>query len=140
MTVSAQSDLIEHIECLPQLPMIAHKIQSMAEAPNVSAEHVGTALRHDPAIASKVLRVANSPFYGVRGKVTQVTRAVVILGARAIRNLVLGICARNSLLPASRQTDEHLKLWSHSIAVAAVCDLIARRINFSPPEEAFRGE
>ena len=95
------------------------------------------ALRHDPAIASRILRVANSPFYGAAHKVTQISRAVVLLGGRAIRNVVLGLCARNSLVPSTRQAAEHIALWTHSVAAAVACDLITRRIRFSPPEETF---
>ncbi len=78
-----ETNFIKKIESLPPLPTIAHRIQSLTDAPNVSAEHVAKALRHDPAIASRILRVANSPFYGTAHKVTQISRAVVLLGTRA---------------------------------------------------------
>ncbi len=137
MTVTAETDFIKKIESLPPLPSIAHRIQSLTDAPNVSAEHVAKALRHDPAIASRILRVANSPFYGAAHKVTQISRAVVLLGTRAIRNVVLGLCARDSLVPSTGQAAGHVALWIHSVATAVVCDLITRRIRFSPPEETF---
>ncbi len=137
MTVTTETEFIKKIEGLPPLPTIAHRIQSLTDASNVSAEHVAKALRHDPAIASRILRVANSPFYGAAHKVTQISRAVVLLGTRAIRNVVLGLCARNSLVPSAKQAAEHIALWTHSVAVAVVCDLITQRIRFSTPEETF---
>ncbi len=137
VTVTTETEFIKKIESLPPLPAIARNIQSLTSAPNVSAEHIAKMLRRDPAIASRVLRVANSPFYGATHKVTQISRAVVLLGSRAIRNLVLGLCARNSLVPSTGQAPEHAALWRHSIAAAAACDLIARRVGFGVPEEVF---
>jgi putative nucleotidyltransferase with HDIG domain len=61
----------------------------------------------------------------------------VLLGTRAVRNVVLGLCARNSLAPSTKQAAEHIALWTHSIATAVACDLITQRIRFSPPEETF---
>ncbi len=143
MPLTTETEFIKKIESLPPLPTIVHRIQSLlrraslTEAPDVSAEHVAEALRHDPAIASRILRVANSPFYGSAHKVTQISRAVVLLGTLAIRNVVLGLCTRNSLVPSAKQTADHIALWTHSVASALVCDLITRRIHFSPPEETF---
>ncbi len=137
MTATAQTEFIRRIESLPPLPVIARNIQALTSAPNVSAEHVAKALRHDPAIASRILRVANSSFYGVAHEVTQISRAVVLLGSRAIRNLVLGLCARNLLVSSTGKVPKHIALWGHSVATAAVCDVVARRVSFSTPEEAF---
>ncbi len=137
MTVAVESNLIKRIESLPPLPMIAQKIESLTTSPNVSATQVGKALRQDPAIASRVLRVANSPFYGAAQKVTQISRAVVILGGRAVRNVVLGLCAKNSLVPSKNQDPEHVALWAHSVAAAVVCEQIARQCGVGAPEEAF---
>jgi HD-like signal output (HDOD) protein len=137
MTVTSETEFINKIESLPPLPTIAHRIQALTVASNVSAGHVAKALRHDPAIASRILRVANSSFYGSAHKVTQISRAVVLLGTLAIRNVVLGLCTRNSLVPSGKQAADHTALWTHSVAAAVVCDLITRRARFGPPEEAF---
>ncbi len=137
MTSMTATEFVHKIESLPPLPAIALNIQSIANAPNASAIDVGKALRCEPAIASRILRVANSSFYGGNQKVTQISRAVVMLGSRAIRNLVLGLCMRNTLAPSAENVGHHATLWRHSIAVAAVCDRIGRRLGFKPPEEAF---
>ena len=73
-----------------------HRILLVSEAPDSSADDVARVLSEDPAIAAKILRVANSPFYGMSREVTQISRAVVMLGSIAVRNLVLGICAAMS--------------------------------------------
>jgi putative nucleotidyltransferase with HDIG domain len=128
--------LVEQIETLPPLAPIASRILAVTDSPNSSASDVARVLCEDPAIVAKILRVANSPFYGVTGRISEVSRAVVILGAVAIRNLVVGLCAQDSLSTAGADCGAHHLLWRHSIAVAAASDLIATRVDYDPPEEA----
>ncbi len=130
---------IDQIDALPPLPAIVEQILEVSESPNWSAIDLAKVLSGDQAVAAKVLRVANSPFYGARGNVTEVSRAVVRLGSVAVRNLVIGIRARDALPSSSAHEREHALLWRHSIVAAASCDLIARRIGFQRPEEAFVG-
>ena len=137
MTILSQEKFIEQIESLPPLPAIVHRILTVSEAPNSSADDVARVLSEDPAIAAKILRVANSPFYEMSREVTQVSRAVVMLGSIAVRNLVLGICARDSMPHPAGHIPEHATLWRHSIAVGAASELIAREVGLRPPEEAF---
>jgi putative nucleotidyltransferase with HDIG domain len=94
-------------------------------------------LSEDQAIAAKVLRVANSSFFGTGRSVTQVSRAVMMLGVVGVRNLVLGIAARDSLAKVAMRDVDHAAIWRHSIAVGSACELIARLIGYRPPEEAF---
>jgi putative nucleotidyltransferase with HDIG domain len=137
MTVQAEVAFVDHIECLPPLPTIVHHLLSVTQSPDSSAQHVARALSRDPGVAAKVLRVANSPFYGASREITQVSRAVVMLGARGVRSLVLGICAREAMMTVAQQTPEHARLWHHAIASAAAGELLARQIGFQPAEEAF---
>ena len=137
MTVVGKTELVEQIESLPPLPTIVHEVLSVTGCADSSADDVARVLSRDPAIAAKILRVANSPFYGVAREITQISRAVVMLGSIAVRNLVMGICARDTLASAVRDVPEHSTLWRHSTAVASGCELIARQAGFKPAEEAF---
>lgn len=128
--------LVEQIETLPPLAPIANRVMAVTDSPHSSATDVARVLCEDPAIVAKILRVANSPFYGSSRRITEVSRAVVILGAVATRNLVVGLCAQESLLTAGADCDTHRQLWRHSVAVAAASDLIAARVGHDPPEEA----
>jgi len=137
MTLSAQKTFIDQVQSLPPLPAVVHRILEVTNSPDSSAEDVSEALSGDQAIAAKILRVANSPFYGLGRQISQLSRAVVLLGTRAVRNMVLGICARDTLTRGADQSPEHAAIWQHSIAVAAASDLIARKAGLKVPEEAF---
>ena len=139
MTILSKAAFVKQIESLPPLPSIAHRVLEVTGSPASSAQDLANVLRGDPIIAAKILRVANSPFYRANQRITQLTRAVTRLGITAIRNLVLGICAQKTLTQNTFQRVEHEALWYHAIAVAAACELIARRIRFDPAEEAFVG-
>lgn len=137
MTTATKTKFIDQIESLPPLPTIVQRILAVTESPDSSADDVAKVLSGDPAVAAKVLRVANSPFYGMSRQVTQVSRAVVMLGSVAVRNLVLGICARDALASPGSHVPEHATLWRHSIAVGSASELIARELGLKPSEEAF---
>ena len=137
MTTATKTKFTDQIESLPPLPTIVQRILAVTESPDSSADDVAKVLSGDPAIAAKILRVANSPFYGMSRQVTQVSRAVVMLGSVAVRNLVLGICARDAFPSPVPHAPEHAILWRHSIGVGSASDLIARELGLKPSEEAF---
>jgi len=134
--LATEATFLDHIQRLPPLPLVAQRILAVTAATNASAQDVARILSQDPTIAARVLRVANSPFYGVSREITQVSRAVVLLGARAVRSLVVAICARQALGETGAISPEHTTAWNHAIAAAAACELIAKQIGFDPSEEA----
>jgi putative nucleotidyltransferase with HDIG domain len=140
MTVAtAQPTFIEQIENLPPVAAIMKHIVAATSSSTASVDDVARVLSSDPGIAAKILRIANSPFYGSGRRITQISRAVVMLGSVAIRNLVTAICACDALSASAGRTREYNILWQHSIAAGAACDLIARRVGYRPPEEASLG-
>ncbi len=139
MTVLEQTSFLDQIDSIPPLHAVAQRVLAVTESRDSSADDVARVLREDPMIAAKILRVANSPFYGARGQITQLSRAVTRLGTAAVRNLVLGICARNTFSANPMRMGEHEALWHHSLAVASACELIAAHLRCQSPEEAFVG-
>jgi HD-like signal output (HDOD) protein len=99
------------------LPEVVANINRMAEDPNVNAEQVAGLILRDPALTSKVLRIINSSFYGLRQEIRSVQHAVAYLGIHQVRNLV--IC---SALIESFRFDHGVvdprSVWEHSLACA----------------------
>lgn len=137
MTVAHEPNLLDQIERLPPLPAIVRRVLSVTESPTSTADDVAKVLGEDQTIAAKLLRVANSSFYGSSRQVTQISRAVMMMGLVGVRNLVLGIAARDAITAGAPPTPEHTTLWRHSIAAAAAAELIARPVKYRPAEEAF---
>jgi len=115
----------------------ANRIVSACEDDAIGADSIANIILEDPAVAARILRIANSPFYGAAGLITQVSRAVVRLGTIAVRKLVIGMCASDALGCSTEPDSNHGILWRHSIASAVAAEAIATRIGFQPTEEAF---
>jgi putative nucleotidyltransferase with HDIG domain len=137
MMVASQAVLLHQIQSLPPLPAVVHRTLSVADSSRASVEDVARVLSEDQAIAARILRIANSSFYGAERRITQVSRAVVMLGRTGIRSLVLGIAARDAFRTPTAQVPEHGTLWKHAFATAASAELIARHVGYKPIEEAF---
>jgi putative nucleotidyltransferase with HDIG domain len=136
MTVVTSIRFIDELEALPPLPSVAQEVLAIAESPKTTVNDIAQAVSRDPAIAAKVLRVVNSPFYGMTRNVTQMSRAVSLLGSIAVRNLIIGLCVRDTLASSASNLPEHEAISKHSIAVGSMCELIARHIGYKPAEEA----
>lgn len=83
------NQIIEHVSELSTLPEVTQKILSLTEDPSSSARDLNEVLKHDIALSAKLLRVVNSAFYGLPGRVADLDRAIVLLGFQAVRNLAV---------------------------------------------------
>lgn len=128
-----QQDLKEKIKKavndLPPMPAVILKIQQLLFDPNSTAQQVADFIEADQAIAAKVLKMANSSYYGMSGKVSSVHHAAVILGFKTLGELctIAGFSdlMGNKLPGYGYHSDE---LWKHSLAVAGAARIIAEKI------------
>lgn len=126
---------------LPTLPDVAMKIQRQIDDPNVSADAIVQTLQLDPALAAQLIRAANSALYSGKPPVEKVRDAVMRLGFKQTRNLVLTI-AMNKLFVANNPVIAvRLKqVWERSREVAAYCHLLAlRRPGLNPDQAMLNG-
>jgi putative nucleotidyltransferase with HDIG domain len=129
---------------LPPLPKVVHRIMQTVNDPNTSAEDLNRLISLDQGLASRILRIVNSAYYGFPKRISTVTNAVVILGFNTVRNLVLGVSAFAMLppkAPGAIGLDRTL-FWEHCVAVAVGSSIIARKRRLKTRaaiEEAFLG-
>ena len=120
--------LLHSVVDLPSLSEVAVRVARMADDPDVSADSVGRVVATDQALTARVLRMANSAYYGVARRVSTVPEAVMILGLRTIRTLTMAA----SIYPmVSRGLPGYAlgrgDLWRHSIGAALCAQALARR-------------
>lgn len=130
--------MVDRMGDLPTLPNVLLTINKLLTNPRTSAYEVGNAITNDQVIASKVLKLVNSAFYGFPGKVNTITHAIVILGFSTIKNIVL----TTSILGAfdtKRKVGNFdlMAFWRHSVATGSLARLIARETGYRGHEEAF---
>ena len=122
---------------LPPLPEATRRLLAVMRDEEASAQDVAKVLSSDQALAGKVLKLANSSFYGVPNEVTTISRAVVIMGFTGIRNMALGFGSTTALKNLDSGLD-FSTFWSHAMANAAAMQVLAPHVNRRiDPEEAF---
>ena len=85
MTTTEPNDLITEVTQLPVQPGAAMRLLWMLEDPRTSAADLGRLIESDPALSTQVIRLANTAFYGLSGKVSSAWRAVTVLGLATVR-------------------------------------------------------
>ena len=119
---------------LEQLPHLAWKIMEISENPESSLAELERVVRNDPATASKILKIANSSFYGLQREVSDLPRAILILGLKTIRDLVIA----SAVLNLFRSPDPvSIRIWEHSVATAIGARLIGLEFEHAQVDEAF---
>ena len=109
---------------LPSMPAVALQVLELCQDDEVSIGKVAKVLVRDPALASKVLRVANSPYYGVRSQVTTIERAITILGINATLSLALSFSLVKGLRASGTSGFDYRIYWRNSAIAATAARVI----------------
>ncbi len=129
---------LEAIKDLPTLPDVVAKVNRLVNSEHASASDINAVIRRDLALSGKVLRLVNSSFYGFPRRINSITRAVVILGFRTVRNLTLSAFVFSAFRKGMQGFDARA-FWTHSIGVAVTSAAAAEELGFSTRgrEDAF---
>ena len=92
MSMITIEDLKGLVQEIPPLPAAATRLLEMCRDPEISSSEIVEVISRDPALTMKVLRLSNSPFYGLPRQVNSLSDAVVYLGSDALVNFVLAGC------------------------------------------------
>jgi len=130
---------LENITSIPTLPTVIERITRLLQNPKTSAEEIGKAITTDQALATKVLKLVNSAFYGFPGKISTITHAIVILGFSTIKNIVLTTSIFDAFHKKGDESPEFdlEEFWKHSIACGAAAQSIAKYLGSNNKEECF---
>lgn len=124
------------LDSLPTLPIVALRIGEVVHSKNVSVNQVAEILRSDPATSAKLLRLVNSPYFGIPGGVADVARAIPFVGFNTLYQLVLSISVLDTLKGKDGVVDVRA-MWMHSLIVAAGARELATELRFSDPGVCF---
>jgi HD-like signal output (HDOD) protein len=120
--------ILSNLSGLPSMPQIVFKAHEIMEDPNSSTSKVAELIETDQAIAAKVLKMANSAYYGMSGKVSSIQHAAVVLGERALGELIT-LAGTSNLLGSKLYgyAMDSGELWRHSMTVAFGSKIMAQR-------------
>ncbi|HSR49830.1 MAG TPA: HDOD domain-containing protein, partial [Acidobacteriota bacterium] len=117
---------LEGINNLDPLPVTVQKlIVSLSGDEDVSFKELGGLIEYDPAVASNILRVANSAFYAGRRRIEDPKDAVVRLGTATLLDIVLGSYLKELTVSAPLYDLSEDELWLH----AAVCSIAVKQVS-----------
>lgn len=121
---------------LPSLPTVVVELLNSFDAPDIDTTRLAKKIALDQSLVAKTLRIANSPFYGLAGRITSINDAIVVLGFRAVRSLVTATAIAGTFARLAGSGFDHTVFWRHSTRVAIAARIIARRADCNP-ESAF---
>jgi putative nucleotidyltransferase with HDIG domain len=127
-------ELIVRNTALVSLPEICFQVQELAESPIASANDIGAVIGTDPSLSARLLKLVNSAFYGMPGRIETVTRAVNIIGMRELRNLTFAACAADIFRGIPKQLVDMPNFWQHSSYTGLVAKQLARHCHVLHPE------
>ena len=129
------NEILNNLHQLPSIPAVVQELISNFDNPELDSQHLAQKIGQDQALAAKVLRVANSAFYGLPRQVGSIQEAVVVLGFNTVRSLALSISMVDFLTgrPGKHQIN-YSEFWKHSIGVSIMARAIAKK-SFPPLAE-----
>ncbi|MCF8152155.1 MAG: HDOD domain-containing protein [Burkholderiaceae bacterium] len=113
------TQIVDSLHSLPSLPMVVMELlQTMGEE-DVNIERLAQGIGNDQALAARTLRVANSPFYGMQGKIDTIAEAITVLGFVNVRSLVTTAGIASTLRGNNTAGFEAQIFWRHCLGVAS---------------------
>lgn len=118
------------VEELPTLPSVMFEVLSIAEDEKSTAGDLEEVIMRDQALSAKILKVANSAYYGIPRSVETVSRATVLLGFQTVVGLALTVSVYDTLWGAGRgHYLDRRELWKHSLGVATAARTLSTNRN-----------
>lgn len=130
--------LVKRIDRLPTLPAIATRIMQIVEDPHSSAKDLERIISNDVSLASRILRLVNSAYFGVSRRVTDLGQAIAMAGFALVKSVAMGISIFETLEFATESRKYRREaFWKHCVATGAVARFMARERRDPDPEGAF---
>ncbi|MHB1652406.1 MAG: HDOD domain-containing protein [Desulfitobacteriaceae bacterium] len=130
--------ILARVQALPVLPSLAMRVVNLTNNLDTDLKELLSVVGQDPALATSILRQANSSFYGYARRISSLPEAVVILGFQTIQNLALASAVSPLLKTnlAGYQVDQE-GLWKHSLLTAMIARRLSKRLRLPLGETAF---
>jgi putative nucleotidyltransferase with HDIG domain len=120
---------------LSTIPALLAKIIRTCNDPNSGPQDIFNLITYDPALAERIMRIANSAFFGHSGEVKNLYQAIMFLGIERIKSLALGMTVLNAF--PSRGSSSVTNLWVHSYEVAYASSSLSKYIPLAVTGDCF---
>ncbi len=125
------------IEGIPTLPVVSRKIMEITSDERASFKELVSVVEKDQALAVKILKVANSAFYGLLSKVTSLEHALVVLGTNQVKSVVLGASVYEFFRHDNKGPFDRTRFWEHAIICSQVAEFLGKRFKVGKDDTLF---
>jgi putative nucleotidyltransferase with HDIG domain len=123
---------------IPPFPKAARRVLTMLRDPGVELTRVAEVVSLDQALAGRVLRLANSAYFGLPRRISSVTEALVLLGFVNVRSVLISASVGHILFDGAKSYGlEPGVLWEHSVGAAYTAQMLAKKIDVRKYDVAF---
>lgn len=130
-------DLISAVSDVIMLPETCMRVNDMANDPLYSAADIAEVVRKDPGMTAKLLKIANSPFFGFPCRIDTVPKAIAIIGTDELRQLVLATSVIKLFTGLPNELVSMETFWRHSLRCAIIARCLALHLHEPNPEHYF---
>jgi putative nucleotidyltransferase with HDIG domain len=130
--------IAEKIIALPTLPTIVSRLMQLVDSPKSSAQSLTRIIENDQVLTARILKLANSAYYGMTRQVSSVSQAVVIVGFDAVKDMGLSVSVLDAFRdPGGSRYFNLSRFWEHTMGVAFTAKLLAKKYAPDVSSEAF---
>ncbi len=132
MAALAIETMLSNVATLPAMPAVTLELMLAFSDENLETETLARKLSRDQALVARVLRVANSPFYGLKRQICSVQEAIVVLGLSSVRTLVTAAAIIGQFPMRGNCDHDRQAFWQHSVGVACCAKTLCAHVRQNP--------
>jgi HD-like signal output (HDOD) protein len=129
--------LAQEVESLFSLPDVAIRLNDLIDQPDTSTQELVEVVQLDAGIAATVLRLANSAWYGLPSRVDTISRAITLIGQKALRDLVMSTSVITTFKGISSEFVDMRDFWDNSVTCGVVTRSLAQKCGMREAERMF---
>jgi len=122
----SKKQIEQGLQRLPALSATVTQLLELTQRDDVDVDQVALTVAQDPALSARLLRVANSPFFGLPGEITSINQACMTLGMNTVRNLAVAVGVGSCFNSDKDGREEQSRLWQQAMEKAIAAQALAR--------------
>jgi len=121
------NQILSKVKAFPTMPEAGAKMLSLLQEPETEISDIEEILRYDPGLTANILKLANSAYFGIPSKIGSLKQAVIVLGFKRLKQLVVASCVSAVMDKSVAGYDlPSGNLWRHSIAVSIAAEALVK--------------
>ncbi|MFU0799449.1 MAG: HDOD domain-containing protein [Xylanivirga thermophila] len=138
MTRLSLEQVIDRVQDVPALPQIVNRVIELTEDPNSTARDIEAVINKDQSLTARVLRLANSAYYGYPRRISTITEATILLGFQTVKSITISAAVKKVLfkkLPGYGMPEG--ALWKHSQTCAIIARCLGKKFSVRNIDEIY---